>query len=222
MRSRDSLLTKGKVEIFTTRGRPKGTFVGLVLDPLINPYNLPLCQDYTLNFDNCLLVDKQEIQNIITNIGKDTVITSLSTGSILTMARLAIGDRGSLPTDPTIPKIPTSSMDSLYNETYRADAEAIVLNVGTPDIHEIKLIKTFSAVDVPITAFSNQAKPVVNEVGAICIDPSQPPPLPRPPVAAPNSPPADEKLFAIRTYKSVPFEAANDISVTIRYTIYIE
>jgi hypothetical protein len=47
-------------------------------------------------------------------------------------------------------------------------------------------------------------------------------PLPRPPVAAPNTPDADESMFSIRTFKSVPFEAANEIAVTIRYTIYIE
>ena len=216
--ARDHLLTKGKVEIFTARGRPSLTLI----DRIDNPHNLPLCKDHSLDFSKCNLTDKQEINNIIVNQGKDAVITSLSNGTILVLARLAIGDRGSLPTDPTVPKGPTSDMTALFNETYRADAEAVVLNVGTPDIHEIKLIKTFAAVDIPITAFSNQAKPVVNEVGAIMMNPSLPPPLPRPPVSSPDSPPSDEVLFAIRTYKSVPFEAANDISVTIRYTIYIE
>lgn len=218
MKNREPLGTKGKVEIFTAQGRPKLT----CFDRIPNPWGLPLYKDHSLDFNNCRLLDTQEINNIITNFGKDAVITSLSNGEILVLARLAIGDRGSLPTDPTVPKVPTSDMTALFNETYRADAEAVVLNVGTPDLHEIRLIKTFAAADVPITAFSNQAKPVVNEVGAIMIDPAQPPPLPRPPVEAPNTPPADERLMAIRTYKSVPFEAANDISVTIRYTIYIE
>jgi hypothetical protein len=222
MISRESLQPKGRVEIFTSKGRPKINLIDKITDPALNPFRLPLCRSHSIDFRDCQVIDKQDIKNIVVNFGKDAVITSLSNGVILTLARLAIGDRGSLPTDPTVPKIPTATMTELYNETYRADAEAVVLNVGTPDIHELKLIKTFAAVDVPITAFSNQAKPVVNEVGAIMINPALPPPLPRPPVAAPDSPPADEQLFAIRTYKSVPFEAANDISVTIRYTIYIE
>jgi hypothetical protein len=29
-------------------------------------------------------------------------------------------------------------------------------------------------------------------------------------------------LMSIRTFKSVPFEAANDISITIKYTVYTE
>jgi hypothetical protein len=133
-----------------------------------------------------------------------------------------MGDRGTIPSDPTVPKVPVATMSALYNEVYRADAEAVVLDVGTPTVHEVKFVKTFSAVAIPITSFSNQAKPVINEVGLIMINPALPPPLPRPDVAAPDDPPADEVLFAIRTFKSVPFEASNDISVTIRYTIFIE
>jgi len=104
---------------------------------------------------------------------------------------------------------------------YRADIDAVVLNVGTPTVHEALFVKTFSAVDVPITSFSNQAVPVINEVGLITADLISLP-LPRPPVAAPAAPPADEKLFSIRTFKSVPFESANQIAVTIRYTVFVE
>ena len=74
----------------------------------------------------------------------------------------------------------------------------------------------------PITAFSNQANPIVNEVGLVMADLFGGNPLPRAPVAAPDPPDADEEVFSIRTFKSVPFEAANEIAITIRYTIFIE
>jgi hypothetical protein len=134
---------------------------------------------------------------------------------------MAVGDRGTIPQDSTVPKVPVDTQTTLYNEVYRADVDAVVLNVGTPTTHEVKFIKSFSSLIIPITAFSNQAAPVVSEVALITVDTGVTP-LPRAPVAYPTLPDADEKMFSIRTFKSVPFEAANEISVTIRYTIYIE
>ena len=215
----DKLTPQGKVEIFVTKGRPVIHKFGRVQS---RPGYPDIYSDHRIEFTHCEVLDYIEHKNIILNFGKDAVITSLTTGFILSLARIAIGDRGTIPSDSTVPKVPVSTMSALYNEIYRADAEAVVLNVGAPTVHEVKLVKTFSAVDIPITAFSNQAKPVVNEVGLVMMNPALPPPLPRPPVAAPDEPPSDEVMFAMRTYKSVPFEASNDISVTFRYTIFIE
>lgn len=211
---KDNLYPQGRVEIFVTEGKP-------IIHKLGRNLHSNVYTDHRIEFTHCRLLEKIDLKNIILNQGKDAVIQSLTTGSILTIARLAIGDRGTIPSDPTVPKVPVSTMTGLYNEVYRADAEAIVLNIGTPTTHEVKFVKTFAAADVPITAFSNQAKPVVNEVGVVMINPGLLP-LPREDVAAPGTPPADEIMFAIRTHKSVPFEAANDISITFRYTIYIE
>jgi hypothetical protein len=220
---KDCLSPQGLVELFVTRGRPVIHKWGKQPS---RPGYPDVYSEHRLDFTDCIMISKSSQKNIIVNYGKDSVIRSLTTGNILTLARMAVGDRGTIPSDSTVPKVPVPTMTALYNEVARADAEAVILNVGTPTVHEVKLVKTFSAVDIPITAFSNQAKPVLNEVGLIMIDPSQPPPLPRPPVFGPytpvNLPPADEVLFSIRTFKSVPFEVANDMSVTIRYTIYIE
>jgi hypothetical protein len=218
---REPLTPKGLLELFVTKGRPT-----LILnDKVDNLYNMPIYKEHELDFSGCEVLDTIKKHNILVNIGKDAVIQSLTTGFIKTLARLAVGDNGTLPSDSTVPKTPVPTMTALYNEIGRADADAVVLNVGTPTIHEVKLIKTFSAADFPITSFFNQAKPVLNEVGLIMIDLGAAP-LPRAPVYAPytpsNKPLDDELLFAIRTHKSVPFEASNDISVTIRYTIYIE
>jgi hypothetical protein len=214
---RDQLLPKGRVEIFVTRGRP-----ALVLGaPIANVGNLPLYSSCEIDLSSVELLEKQDLHNIVVNIGKDKVITSLVSGSMNVVARMVMGDRGTIPSDSTVPKSPTSGMEALYNNVYRADLDAVILNVGSATVHEAKFIRTFSAVDVPITAFSNQANPVINEVGLVTADLISVP-LPRAPVASPDLPLADEKLFSIRTFKSVPFEAANEIAVTIRYTIYIE
>lgn len=214
-RDGDDIGVKGRMELFATRGRPRVSFS----DPV--PGIPGAYRSHHIDIEDGKLLQHLDILNILVNQGKDAVIESLASGTILVMARMAIGDRGTIPSDSTVPKIPVSTMTGLYNEIYRADFDGLVLNVGTPSAHEIKFIKTFSAADVPITSFSNQALPVINEVGIVMADLSAIP-LPRVPVAAPNPPPADEKVFAIRTFKSIPFEVSNDISVTIRYTIFIE
>ena len=214
---REQLKPRGRVEIFVTQGAPP-----LVLGQRCPGYaSLPVYTSCDVDFSKTPIVEVIKIENILVNDGKDKVIESLVSGAINVIARMAMGDRGTIPLDPTVPKSPVATMSALFNEVYRADIDAVVLNVGTPTVHEALFVKTFSAVDVPITSFSNQAVPVINEVGLITADLISLP-LPRPPVAAPAAPPADEKLFSIRTFKSVPFESANQIAVTIRYTVFVE
>jgi hypothetical protein len=217
MRVSDGLPLKGKVELFVTKGRPS-----LKLGKLVQTSPVPVYADAEIDLSSVEILESETLYNILTDQGKDRVLQSLTSGFIRTVARMAVGDRGTIPSDPTVPKVPVSTMTGLYNEVYREDLDATVLNIGTPGVHEVKFIKTFSAQLVPITSFSNQANPVVNEVGLVMCDLLGGAPLPRTAVAAPSAPPADEVIFSIRTFKSVPFEAANDISVTIRYTVFIE
>lgn len=215
---REALMPKGKVEIFVTKGRPQVRPGNLLYDV----QGHKVYDSAEIDFSNVQILQKEEFMNIIVNQGKDRIINSLTTGFIRTVARMAIGDRGTIPSDSTIPKVPTSDRTDLFNEIYRDDIDATVLNIGTPGTHEVRFIKTFSAIDVPIASFSNQNNPVVNEVGLIMVDLLAGNPLPRAPVAYPNPSDADEELFAMRAFKSVPFEAANEIEITIRYTIFIE
>lgn len=222
----DKLYPQGLVEIFVTRGKPTLHTWGALPS---KPGFPQVYTDHRIEFSDCELIAKHVRKNIIVNQGKDAVIRSLTTGNLLVIARMCVGDRGTLPSDSTVPKVPTPTMTTLYNEVNRSDVEAVILNVGSPSIHEVKFVKTFNAAGtnkIPITAFSNQSKPVLNEVGIVMFDPAMPPPLPRPdnygPYTPSNQPPSDEVLFAIRTFKSVPFEESNDMSVTIRYTIFIE
>ena len=219
-RIKEKLRPRGRVELWATE---KSKPVLELFDPIPTMPGFPKVHlRHNLDFSKCSVKDHFVKENIVVNIGKDKVITSLSTGFLNVIARMSIGDRGTIPSDPTVPKVPEATATALFNEVYRDDIDATILDVGTPTIHEVTFIKTFSAVVIPITSFSNQASPVVNEVGLITADLLSGTPLPRAPVAAPNPPEADEELFALRTFKSVPFEAANEISVTIRYTIFIE
>lgn len=173
-----------------------------------------------LVYEKGKLVDRFCQKNIILNQGKAEVIQGLTTGTNRVLARMAIGDRGALPSDSTVPKTPEASRTGLYAEVYRQDVE--VTSVTTEDdTNQILLVTTFRAVDIPVTAYSDQTNPVVNEVGPVIVDLISGDPLPRPSIAAPNAPDADEALFAMRTFKTVPFEAANETAVTVRYTIFI-
>ena len=215
---RDRVNPVGMVEIVVSQGRPLLTLIDARPS---KPGFPPIAGGHILDFSGCRILDQMTVKNIIVNGGKDKVIHSLVGGSMEPILRMAIGDRGTIPSDPTTPKVPVATMSSLYNEVYRADIDAVIENIGTPTVHEAKFIKTFAAVDIPLSSFSDQTNPVVNEIGLITADPGIIP-FPRSPVSAPTAPPADEALFSIRTYRSVPFVAANDISVTIRYTIFIE
>lgn len=214
----DRLKPEGMVEIFVCEGRPVLTLSDILP---AKGHGIPMAGSHELDFSGCRIIDRLKIKNIILNLGKDTVINSLVSGALSPILRMAIGDRGTIPSDPTVPKVPVATMSALYNEVYRADIDAVIVNVGTPTVHEAKFIKTFAATDIPLSSYSNQSSPVVNEVGLVTANPGDIP-FPRTPVAAPNPPPSDESLFSIRTYRSVPFVAANDITVTIRYTIFIE
>lgn len=213
-KAKDQLLPKGLVEIFVTRGAPS-----LVLGKQLG---YKLYDSCAVDLSKVKLLDARKIYNIIVNQGKDDVIQSLSTGFTSPIVRMAIGDRGTIPSDQTVPKVPVATATTLYDEVYRADVDATVLNVGTPTVHQVQFIKTFSSLVVPLASFSNQANPIVNEVGLITASNLAGNPLPRAPVAAPASPLGDELLFSTRTFNSVPFLAANEIAITISYTIFIE
>lgn len=218
MHIKDRSKLKGRVELFFTNGKPTINRGKL----LSNFKGHKVYDSSSIDFNNTQLIDYLDMMNIVLDQGKDEWVKSLTTGFIKVIARMAIGDRGTLPSDATVPKIPTGNMTNLYNEIYRDDIDVTALNIGSPGVHEITFTNTFPSSAVPITAFSNQANPVINEVGLVLCDLLSGNPLPRPAVAYPGVNDIDEKVFSLRTFKSVPFEAANDINVTVRYTIILE
>jgi len=266
---RDGLKMEGRVEIFVYKGKT--------------------------------LIDHQDLKNIILFQGNGEIIRTLSTISPSTkpriINRMAVGDQGTIPADPTVPKVPTKDLpqliftNGLYHEVYRKDCDSRIitinpgstfnitgtLTIGSPLVttatttglatgmtvvgigippgtvianinsstvftigplsaiapggaqtltisgaaNEAKFIATFNAIDVALTAFSNPSQPRINEVGLVIVDPTAPSGLVRTAVTAPTTPPVDEVVMSIRTFKSVPFEIANDVSITIRYTIFM-
>jgi hypothetical protein len=215
--TKETIQPHGIVEFIITKKKPT-----LKLGNIKSQYNgFKVYDSVEIVYNEEDLVETMKIKNIILDGGKDSVISSLSTGNIKTICRMAIGDRGTIASDQTVPKSPTPDRTTLYNEIYRGDVDAVTVNVGS-GTHEIRFVKTFNAVDIPITSFSNQSNPIVNEVALVMADIIAGNPLPRVPVTPPTLPDTDELLFAMRTFKSVPFDAANDLSITVRYTIYIE
>lgn len=170
------------------------------------------------------LVDVQEHQNIILSQGHAEIIrtlVSVAPTAPRIVNRMCIGDQGTIPSNAAVPKVPTRDMSGLFNEIFRKDCEARTVRTEGAT-NECQFITTFSASELPSTAYSNPSEPRVNEVGLVLIDPAAAGGLVRPSVAAPEQPPEDEKVLSIRCFKSIPFEQANDVSVTIRYTISLE
>jgi hypothetical protein len=87
--------------------------------------------------------------------------------------------------------------------------------------NQVQFSAQFNAPDIALSAYTNPSNPVLNEVGLVLINPAAPSGITRSPVTAPTAPPSDEVIMSIRTFPSIPFTIANDVSVTIRYTIYM-
>ena len=167
----------------------------------------------------------EDQKNIILYQGKAEVIRTLSVISPSTkpriITRMAVGDQGTIPSDSTVPKVPVASQTSLYHEVFRTDMSSATLTTSG-STNQCQFVTTFDATTVPITAFSNPSQPRLNEVGLVIIDPTALAGISRSPVISPASPPVDEVLFSLRTFKSVPFDAADGVTVTVRYTISIQ
>lgn len=244
-----------------------------------------------------VLFHHEVTKNILLYAGLAEVIRTICVTTPSTkpriVTRMAVGDQGAIPSDSTVPKVPTKDLTGLFHEFYRKDVDSttptlysttgfaytgnttinssvisglssiagitagmIVTGTGVPtgtvvtnpalsgnsiqvsqnatstnaavSIHflgttnQVQFEAVFNAVDVPLSSFSNPVKPLLNEVGLVIIDPTAPDGLVRAPVFAPTAPPADEVVLSLRTFTSVPFQASNDISVTVRYTLFTE
>lgn len=152
-----------------------------------------------------------------TTVGSNVITAMSSTiGVVIGMSITGTG----IPIGAVVTEIISSASVRISGPATSSNSSVTLAFVGT--VNECQFITTFDAVDVPLTAFANPSQPRVNEVGLVIIDPTAGGGLVRPPVAGPNPNQSDEVLMSIRCYKSVPFEIANDVSVTIRYTIFTE
>jgi hypothetical protein len=153
-----------------------------------------------------------------THNGSD-VIDGLSSTAGITTGMIVQGT--GIPTGSVVANPSVSPTSIQISEDATSDNTAANITfLGTTN--QVEFSATFNAVDVPLSAFTNPSQPLLNEVGLVIIDPTATAGLTRSPVFAPASPPSDEVVLSLRTFNSVPFVAANDISVTIRYTIFTE
>lgn len=231
---KDPIDISGYVEVFVTKGKPSVSATGKrVYLPDSNPYHslyeaIPHHEGKTeIDLSGVELVSKFEGKNIVVDQAKSRLIDAIEQGFMRVVGRMSIGDRGTIPSDSTTPKVPTADRTELYNEVYRTDLDVVTkTQIGTtpttPGEYKIQFTTTFSSLDVPISSLSNQTNPAINEVGLIMLDAISGSPLPRGPVSAPGTHPTDEELFAMRAFKSVPFDQANELAITIRYTIAFE
>lgn len=141
---------------------------------------------------------------------------SSTIGIVIGMAVAGTG----IPVGAVVSEIVNASTVKMSAAANSSNSGITIAFVGT--VNECQFITTFDAVDVPLSSFANPSQPRVNEVGLVIIDPTAAGGLVRPPVAGPSPNQPDEVLMSIRCFKSVPFEIANDVSVTIRYTIFTE
>ena len=122
----------------------------------------------------------------------------------------------------TVVANPTVSPTSIQLSTPATSSNSAIEINFSGTVNQCEFVATFDASSIPSTVFSNPSQPRINEVGLVIIDPTAVSGLVRAPVSAPTPPANDEVLLSIRTFNSVPFVAANDITVTIRYTLFTE
>jgi len=201
----DSIKIKGHLEVYAFRNPGKRIEV-------YDPENTA---------HQALLQQHISIDNIVLNQGKAEIIHGLTTGTNRVLARMAIGDRGALPSDLQVPKTPDAERLGLYHEVYRNDIQSTATTTEGSR-NEILFVDTFYAVDIPITAYSDQTNPVMNEVMLVMCDLILGVPLPRDPVVTPAEPDIDEAGFSMVTFNSVPFKAEQETAVTVRYGIFIQ
>lgn len=152
-----------------------------------------------------------------TNSGSN-VISSLSSTAGVVVGMVVTGT--GIPLGSVVTEIITATSIRISANATSSNSGINITFAGS--VNECQFVATFDAADVPLTSFANPSQPRVNEVGLVIIDPTAGSGVVRPPVAAPGANASDEVLMTIRTFKSVPFEVANDVSITIRYTIFTE
>jgi len=166
-----------------------------------------------------VLIDEFTAENIVLYQGKASIITGLVNPTAVIIGRMAIGDRGTVPSDPTVPRTVAPSATRLFHEVYRQNIQTAIITTIDAD-NSATFTTIFRAVDIPITSYLDQTKPVINEVALVLVDTLMPPAV-RPPVAAPDPQFPGEQLFAIRTFRTIPFEAASDTTISLKYSIMI-
>jgi hypothetical protein len=169
-----------------------------------------------------------ESKNFIVDAGvsaiRDILVGVNGGGFYGSIFRMAVGDGGTPPAElfnPYLADATWPARTALYHEVLRQDITVFT----TPTTASMRFVGSFNSVGVDPTSYSVAAK-VINEASLIAgdgvltgggdkkeinrIDP------PGPDVADP-----DEVMVSTRTFKSASFDPAEDVTITITWTITI-
>lgn len=164
-------------------------------------------------------------KNFIVDAGltavRDILIGVNGGGFAGSIFRMAVGDGGVPPAELFNPRLPDATWPAktgLYHEVLRQDISVF----STPTTDSMRFVGSFNSTDVDPTSFSLSAK-VINEAclvigdGTLTIggDPKQINKVP------PDSVDADERMMSMRTFKSASFDPAEDVTITVQWTITV-
>jgi hypothetical protein len=165
--------------------------------------------------------------NFIVDIGKQAVLQQLGQffGPALgagrrVMRRMSLGDQGALIGSPFTPKVPDVSWPArtqLFHELGRKPIDTFLF----PTTKSVRHITAFNSADFDDSSYSSSPK-ICSEASLIIGDPDDGvATLIQPNKAPPDVIPATDIMFSTRTFKSVPFDPLDGVTVTVTWTIFI-
>ena len=158
--------------------------------------------------------------NFIVDIGKQRAIQILvglvdAWPQSRRIFRMAIGDQGCVPGQPLIPKTPDGTwpgLTALFHEVGRQDLTTIT----NPAPKQASFLSSFLSSNYSPGNFSSTPR-LINEAGLITNRGV--------PIVGVTQPPtaigADEDLFSIRTFKSVPFDPADGDTIQLLWNMFV-
>lgn len=199
------------------------------LEPRFKPLHDRFCIRGHLRVDRqakgCLPELVHDGKNFIVDVGvtgvRDILIGANGGGFTGSIFRMAVGDGGTPPSELFNPKLPDATWPArtgLFHEVIRQDISVF----STPTFASMRFVGSFNSVDVDPTSYSIAAK-VVNEASLILGDgvltgggdKVQINKVP------PDTADADEIMLSMRTFKSASFDPAEDVTITVTWTITI-
>jgi len=164
-------------------------------------------------------------KNFIVNVGitaiRDVLIGVNGAGFYGSIFRMAVGDGGVPPAELFNPKLPDATWPArteLYHELLRQDISVFT----TPTTASMRFVGSFNSVGIDPTGYSLAAK-VINEASLIIGDGVLTGGGDKKQVnkAAPDVVDPDEVMLSTRTFKSTSFDDAEDVTITVTWTITV-
>lgn len=162
-------------------------------------------------------------ENFIVNVGKQVVMDQLAQlfePGRRTMRRMGLGDQGAITGSPFTPKVPDATWPArtaLFHELGRKNIDIITSTAP----RAIRFMTAFLSSNFDPTSYSAAPK-ICSEASLYLGDPADGVvTLIQPNKAPPTVPPVTDVMFSTRTFKSVPFDPADGVTVTVTWTIFI-